>query len=95
MLKETDIEKRLVSEVERRGGQCLKYFNPAKVGYPDRICLLPGGVLFWVEVKAPTKVPRSIQLIRMDQLASLGQKVHVVDTFDAVDKLMEEYDSEN
>lgn len=92
MLKETDIEKRLVSEVERRGGQCLKYFNPAKVGYPDRICLLPGGVLFWVEVKAPTKIPRSIQLIRMDQLASLGQKVHVVDTFDAVDKLMEEYD---
>lgn len=94
MLKETDIEKRLVSEVERRGGQCLKYFNPAKVGYPDRICLLPRGVLFWVEVKAPAKVPRSIQLIRMDQLASLGQKVHVVDTFDAVDKLMEEYDKQ-
>lgn len=93
MLKETDIEKRLVSEVERRGGQCLKYFNPAKVGYPDRICLLPGGVLFWVEVKAPTKVPRSIQLIRMDQLASLGQKVHVVDTFDAVDRLMKIYDN--
>jgi hypothetical protein len=93
MLKETDIEKRLVSEVEKRGGECLKYFNPAKIGYPDRICLLPGGVLFWVEVKAPTKIPRNIQLIRMDRLVSLGQKVHVVDTFDAVDRLMKIYDN--
>lgn len=92
MLKETDIEKRLVSEVEKRGGECLKYFNPAKIGYPDRICLLPGGVLFWVEVKAPTKIPRNIQLIRMDRLVSLGQSVHVVDTFDAVDQLMKTYD---
>lgn len=92
MLKETDIEKRLVSEVEKRGGECLKYFNPAKIGYPDRICLLPGGVLFWVEVKAPNKIPRNIQLIRMDRLVSLGQSVHVVDTFDAVDQLMKTYD---
>lgn len=92
MLRETDIEKRLVSEVEKRGGECLKYFNPAKIGYPDRICLLPGGVLFWVEVKAPTKIPRNIQLIRMDRLVSLGQSVHVVDTFDAVDQLMKLYD---
>lgn len=89
MISEKDIEKRLVREVEALGGLCIKYFNPAQTGYPDRLCLLPGGETFWVELKAPGKKLRRSQEIRKAKLESLGQEVHVADSVESVCMLIE------
>lgn len=77
-MREKVIEQQLVKEVHRRGGLCEKWTSGTS-GWPDRIVLLPDGKMGFVEVKAPGKVPRAIQLHRHKQLRSLGYKVYVVD----------------
>lgn len=74
------VEEALVKAVTRAGGLALKYYNTASAGWPDRIVVMPNGVLVWVELKATGQKPRELQLIRHEQLRELGQLVSVVDT---------------
>lgn len=50
---ERDIERALVGAVKKHGGLCLKWVCPGWVGVPDRIVLLPGGRVTFVETKRP------------------------------------------
>lgn len=50
---EKDIERALVEKVKKRGGYCLKWVCPGWAGVPDRIVLLPGGRVVFVELKRP------------------------------------------
>ena len=50
---EKEIEKKLKKMIERHGGLCLKWVCPGWLGVPDRICLLPGGFVIFVELKRP------------------------------------------
>lgn len=50
---EKEIEARLVERVKERGGLCLKWVCPGWAGVPDRIILLPGGLIRFVELKRP------------------------------------------
>jgi hypothetical protein len=51
--RERDIERALVGMVKRHGGLCLKWVCPGWSGVPDRIILLPGGRVLFVETKRP------------------------------------------
>jgi hypothetical protein len=48
---EVEIEDYLTEGVELLGGQCLKWVIPGRVGPPDRILLMPGGRIVFVELK--------------------------------------------
>ena len=48
---EKDIEKVLGRMVASHGGLCLKWVCPGWTGVPDRIILLPGGHVMFVELK--------------------------------------------
>lgn len=50
---EREIEKKLVTMVKRHGGLCLKWVCPGWSGVPDRILLLPGGQIYFIETKRP------------------------------------------
>ena len=50
---EKEIEAKLVNTVKRHGGLCLKWVCPGWAGVPDRIVLLPGGKVIFVELKRP------------------------------------------
>lgn len=50
---EKEIEEKLRKAVEAAGGLCLKWVCPGWAGVPDRIVLLPGGRLVFVETKRP------------------------------------------
>lgn len=50
---EKDIERKLRRMVEKRRGLCLKWVCPGWSGVPDRIVLLPGGRIYFVELKRP------------------------------------------
>lgn len=50
---EKDIEQKLRRLVESHRGWCLKWVCPGWTGVPDRILLLPGGVVMFVELKRP------------------------------------------
>ncbi len=50
---EKDIEQKLRKTVEKHGGMCLKWVCPGWSGVPDRIVLLPGARIYFVETKRP------------------------------------------
>ena len=50
---EKEIEKKLKDMVESHGGLCLKWVCPGWSGVPDRMLLLPGGQVVFVETKRP------------------------------------------
>ena len=92
-MSEKDIEKKLVTEVKKRGGLCPKFVSPGLVGVPDRLVLLNEGVLAFVELKAPSKKPRTIQIKRMEQLRRLGFKVYVIDNVEMIGGVLDEIQS--
>lgn len=49
--REAAVERQLVDGVREMGGECLKFVSPSMAGVPDRIILLPGGHVSFVEVK--------------------------------------------
>ncbi|EAA3705462.1 VRR-NUC domain-containing protein [Salmonella enterica subsp. enterica serovar Newport] len=78
--RESLIEKHLVTEVKRAGGVAYKFVSPGRRSVPDRIVLLPGGRIFFVECKAPGKAPRADQQREHERLRALGFTVVVLDS---------------
>ena len=83
---ERDVEQRLVRSVEALGGICLKH---GQDGWPDRIVMLPGGRIVWVELKRSTGKLSDLQQYRRRQLEQVGQKVQYLWSTDAVDGFIE------
>ena len=63
-MREKTIEQHLVKAVKNGGGIAPKLVSPGFDGMPDRLVLLPGGKIGFVEVKAPGKEPRPLQVAR-------------------------------
>lgn len=78
-MREKRIEQKLVKAVKARGGICPKFTSPGFDGMPDRLVLFPNEKMAFVEVKAPGKVPRPLQLKRLSMLRRLGFKAYVLD----------------
>jgi hypothetical protein len=78
-MREKKIEQKLARMVKSRGGICPKFVSPGMDGMPDRIVLLPNGNVGFVEVKAPGKEPRPLQVQRLKALHALGFKAYVLD----------------
>lgn len=83
---EKDIEKKLVDIVRGHGGLCLKWVCPGWAGVPDRIILLPGGKIVFVELKRPRGgVLSSRQIWWAKKLVDLGFHHWVIWDFDELD----------
>ena len=78
-MTEKQVEQKLVRAVRDCGGYCIKWVAPGWNGAPDRIVLLPGARIGFVEVKRPGEKPREIQRVRHRQLKELGFEVFVLD----------------
>ena len=93
-LYERTIEQKLAARVKAMGGIAPKFTSPGFDGMPDRLVLLPGGRMGFVELKTPGKKPRALQLARHRLLRRLGFKVYVIDKIDQIDSVLEEIDHE-
>ena len=78
-MREKQLEQKLAAAVRNAGGRALKFVSPGFDGIPDRIVLLPGGKIGFVEVKAIGYKPRPLQLQRHEMLRRLGFEVFVLD----------------
>ena len=87
-MREKLIEQKLAAAVKHAGGIAPKFTSPGFDGMPDRLLLLPGGKLAFVEVKAPGERPRPLQVHRMEQLRRMGFKVYVLDDLSDIDLLL-------
>ena len=73
---EREVEKRLIRPIKALGGRCLKFETPGFTGVPDRIILLPGGRVVFVETKQPGKKERARQVYVHGLLRALGFTVY-------------------
>lgn len=87
---EKQIEQKLSLMVKQHGGMALKFVSPSFAGMPDRLVLLPDGIIAFVELKAPGKKPRPLQLSRHRRLRCLGFKVYVIDNLDQIGGMLSE-----
>ena len=93
-LYERTIEQELAARTRAMGGIAPKFTSPGFDGMPDRLVLLPGGRMGFVELKAPGKKPRALQLARHRLFRRLGFKVYVIDGIEQIDGVLEEIDHE-
>ena len=88
-MREKTIEQKLVQSVKARGGLCPKLVCPGMAGMPDRLVLLPGGKMGFVEVKAPGEKPRPLQTARHRILSWLGYRVYVLDEPEQIGEIID------
>ena len=93
VMRERDIERKLVNAVKAAGGICPKWVSPGFDGMPDRIILIPGARIGFVEVKAPGEKPRPLQESRHRLLRRLGFKVFVLDNIEQIGGIIDEIQS--
>jgi hypothetical protein len=85
---EKEIEMQLMKAVKKMGGRAVKFMSPGFDGMPDRLVLLPGGKYGFVEVKAPGKKPRALQVVRHEMLKAWGFKVYVLDAKEQIEEII-------
>lgn len=81
---EKDIERHFVNHVKSLGGKCEKFTSPARRSVPDRLVTLPGGIIIFVELKAPNKKPTPKQQKDHEERRALGCDVRVIDSLELV-----------
>lgn len=79
-MDEQRLERRLRREVERRHGKARKLVTPGASGTQDRLVLLPPGRVWFIEMKAPGKKLRPLQVHRAHELQEMGFKVRTIST---------------
>lgn len=89
-MTEEYIEQKLVKAVKKRGGMAPKFVSQGLDGVPDRIVLLPMGRIAFVELKAPGKKMRPLQVRRKRQLEALGFLVYCVDRVEEIGGVLDE-----
>ena len=86
---EKEIEKYLVSEVKKLGGTAYKFTSLGHAGVPDRLCLMPNGTVFFVELKATGKSTRPLQDRQIEKIRTYGQRVYVADSKEKIKEILE------
>jgi hypothetical protein len=89
-IPEKTIEHHLTTTAKQAGGLALKLVSPGFDGMPDRIVLLPGGRIGFVEVKRDGQKPRPLQLSRHRLLRRLGFQVFVLDHCEQIGVIIRE-----
>ena len=87
---EKEIEKKFALAVKKAGGIAPKFVSPGYAGMPDRLVLLPDGVIAFAELKAPGQKPRPLQEARHRLLRRLGFRVYVIDSEDQIGGMLHE-----
>ena len=84
------LEFKLNNAISELGGWSIKLMSTIS-GLPDRLCLMPGGEVFFVELKTTGKKPRKMQTAMMNRLRKLGFKVYVIDSSWQIKYLTRQY----
>jgi hypothetical protein len=83
------LERKLNEAVKRLGGESIKLEARLRAGLPDRMLLLPNGLIVFVELKTKGKKPTRIQTLTHDRFRDLGFRVEVIDNYNSLLKLIE------
>lgn len=89
-MREKELEKIFCGLVARAGGKAYKFVSPGNDGVPDRLVVLPGGRVGFVELKRPGEHPGKLQAFRLEELENLGCYAAVVDSLKQAEAVIDE-----
>ena len=89
-MREQEIEQKLRQAVKEMGGRAYKFVSPGNVGVPDRIVIMPGGRIYFVELKTANGRLTPIQQSQLVYLKNLGQDVRVLYGLSDVESFIDE-----
>lgn len=75
---EKDIERWLGNQLKKLGCIYMKFVSPGNDGVPDRIVVLPGGSVIFIELKATTGKLMANQRVQISRLRKQGVIVFVL-----------------
>lgn len=84
---EKEIEKKLKARLEKLGCMVLKFTSPGNAGVPDRLVLIPGGTVWFVELKRPGGKLRPLQEIWRGRIEGLNGNYRLVQSEKDIDQL--------
>ena len=88
-MRERKVEKRLVEEVKKIGGKSYKISSPGNAGFPDRMCVFPGGKVFFVETKRPkNELVSARQKHQISILKKLGCDVRIIKNYNEISEFV-------
>jgi len=88
-ITEKQIEAFCVKEASIRGGKALKWSSPSQKGVPDRIIVLPGGLVGFLELKRPGGKPTKLQTHWIKTLQNIGCISGIASTKEEVKDFMD------
>lgn len=86
--REREIEKKLVDGIKRLGGCAYKWVSPGRDGVPDRIVVLPGGIIWFAELKADDGRVSPRQEYQLNFLDRLGHNTIVIQGMDECERFL-------
>jgi hypothetical protein len=86
VLLERDIERYLVRRTIEQGGVAYKWVSPGRVGVADRIVMLPGGVVWFVELKTVKGRLSPLQQVFAADMRRMGMNYIVIRSKEEVDQ---------
>ena len=89
-MRESGLERRFCRLVTRAGGKAYKFVSPGNAGVPDRIVVLPGGRIGFVELKQAGEIPGKQQRFKQWELRQLGCYTAVVDSMERAEEVIDE-----
>ena len=90
MEREKETEPYLCEQVKQLGGRADKFISPGCAGVPDRIVILPGGHVFFVETKSEGRTSTALQRKIQRELRKLGCTVYSdIDTKQKVKEVLQ------
>ncbi|MCI6937331.1 MAG: VRR-NUC domain-containing protein [Clostridiales bacterium] len=78
MDSEKRVEALLVSGVKQMGGVAYKFVSPGNSGVPDRIILMPGGKIYFVELKREDGQLTNLQKRQINRIRKVDCRVDVL-----------------
>ena len=92
-MTEKDIEEYLRLGVKKLGGTAFKFKSPGNAGVPDRLIVMPGNRIYFVELKRPGGETRPLQNRQISRLKDLGCRVLVVDSKESAERFLNDIQS--
>lgn len=89
-MRESELERKFRMLVTQAGGRAYKFISPGSSGVPDRLVVLPGGRIGFVELKRRGEALRKQQLLRHAELRRLGCYIAVVDSAECAQAVVHE-----
>jgi len=87
-VNEKQIEQYLVRRVKEKGGIAYKFTSPGRRHVPDRIILLPGGKVIFIECKRPGAKATKAQDYELHRIRRFGVTAVVMDSKEKIDELL-------